>query len=195
MKTDTHFPPPPQFNQPPLPCDDITPQRQRAIDRAAKIAEAAEGMIGMSLDGELPFVGTARGFALHCVATALTSLTVRDGIAALVGAEKLKEGAADELPDVMLIHPRKHWGVLGPMRGDTVLYADGHCAVVTKPLCMGCQHFEAVTLGGDPPVIAKVTQWLSAVKWIVRAVDEREALPAESAAELKPKKKSRHAEA
>lgn len=176
MKTDRHFPPPPQFNQAPLPCDDITPQRLRAILRAEEIAQIAESLIALPLNDELPFPGTARGFALHCVRSAGTAAA--EAIAQLVGAPKLKSDAADTLDGVMLIHPREHWGVIGPMRGDLVLYSDEHAAVVTKPLCMGCAHFEAVTLGGDPPVIAKVTQWLAAVKWIVRAVDESEPPPA-----------------
>jgi hypothetical protein len=205
MKTDTQFPPPPQFNQPPLRCDEITPQRALAIRRAEKIAEKAESCVGMSLDGELPFIGTARGFALHCVSEAYLPASIVSGIAQLVGEAKLKSDTADLIDGVMLIHPREHWGILGPMRGDIVLYRDGYAAVVTKPLCMGCQHFEAVALGGEPPQIMKGTHMLAAVRWIVRAVDEapepqssepQSPEPQSPETQSRPKKKSKsHASA
>jgi len=175
MKPDTLFPPPPHYGQPPLRCDDIPPPRQRAIQRLSLIGDEAENCVGMDLSGELPFPGTAKGFVSHV----LRDHPFAPQIGALLVAAKIKADAADELPGVMLIHARTYWGRVSPMRGDIVIHADGifpgHVSIVTRPLCMGCQHYEAVTLAGGPPQIAKVTQWHSAVKWIVRAVDESEA--------------------
>lgn len=178
MKPDILFPPPPHYNQPPLPCSDIPPERQRALQRLSEFAALAEECVGMSLEGEVPFVGTARGFALHV----FKASPFADELAALLARSKINVTAADHVdaPHVMLIDPRRYWGVLGPVRGDVVLFSDGHAAVVTKPLCMGCQHFEAVALttdalpASDMPQIARLVHWLSTVKWILRLVDESE---------------------
>jgi hypothetical protein len=178
MKTDTLFPPPPQFNQPPLRCDDIPPARQRALHRLSDFAAVAESLIGTIQEGaELPYPGTARGFALHVFSTS----PFAEEIAELLSRSKINIIANDHVdaPHVMIIDPRRYWGVLGPIRGDITLFADGHAAVVTKPLCMGCQHFEAVSFVSTdgPPQIAKLTHWLSTVRWIVRLMDERENEP------------------
>lgn len=180
MKTDHHFPPPPQFNQPPLRCDDISPARQRALNRLSEFAAVAESRIGTlnceprTENSELPFPSTARGFALHV----FSGSPFADEVAELLSRSKINIVADDHIdaPHVMLIDPRQHWGVLGPIRGDITLFADGHAAVVTKPLCMGCQHFEAVSLvsSDGPPQIALLTHWTSTVRWIVRVVDESE---------------------
>lgn len=176
MNIDTQFPPPPQHNQPPLPCDDITPPRQRALDRLSVIASIAEAQIGiLSLDGVPGYKVTARGFATHC----FESSPFGSEIAELLSRAKLSITASDHVDaeHVMLINPRKYWGILGPLRGDIVIFADGHAAIVTKPLCRGCQHFEAVSLVSTdgPPQIVKATHWTSTVLWIVRLIDEREA--------------------
>lgn len=168
MKIDHAFPPPPQFKQKTLPCSDLTPTRKLALERLEAIAAAAEALIGMDLSGGLPFAGTSRGFVLHC---AVASRHV-ENIAKILSAPKIMRGDADDLEGVMLIDIRAKWGVLGPMRGDIVLLADGHASIVTTPLCLGCQHFESVSLTGEPPAVAKTTQWLAASKWIVRAIDE-----------------------
>lgn len=175
MKIDHHFPPPPQYNQLPLRCDDITPQRQRALNRLSEFAAVAESLVGtLSLELETPFVATARGFALHCV----KSSPFAEEVAELLSRARIHLDAQDHVdaPHVMLIDPRRHWGVLGPIRGDVVLFPGDHAAIVTKPLCMGCQHFEAVSLvsSDGPPQIALLTHWLSTVRWIIRVVDESE---------------------
>lgn len=187
MKIDASFPPPPQHNQKPLPCSDITPARQRALDRLASIAAFAESLIGSipAASAEAPpppYPATTRGFALHCFKDA----TYVAEIAELLARSKVHIAENDhvDMPHVMLIDVRKYWGVLGPIRGDIVLFADGQAAVVTAALCRGCQHFEAVSLTLDAePQIVKRTQWTSTVKWIIRLVDEDE-LPAQAAPEM-----------
>jgi hypothetical protein len=178
MNIDHHFPPPPQYNQPPLRCDDITPARQRAINRLSEFAAVAESLVGTlnieHPESSLQYPATARGFALHCVKGSPHA----EEVAELLSRARIHLDAHDHVdaPHVMLIDPRKHWGVLGPIRGDVVLFPGDHAAIVTKPLCMGCQHFEAVSLvsSDGPPQIALLTHWLSTVRWIIRVVDERE---------------------
>lgn len=181
MKTDTLFPPPPQFNQPPLRCDDISPARQRALNRLSDFATVAEAMIGtLNLELETPFVATARGFALHV----FSASPFAEEIAELLSRSKINIIANDHVdaPHVMIIDPRRYWGVLGPIRGDIALFADGHAAVVTKPLCRGCQHFEAVSFVSTdgPPQVAKLTHWTSTVRWLLRLIDERDEGSAET---------------
>lgn len=182
MKLDTAFPPPPQHRQPPLPCSDITPARQRALDRLSDFATTAEGLIG-TLNIEHPessieYPATARGFVLF----ALRASPFASEVAGLLSRSKLTITENDEVdaPHVMIVDVRRHWGVISPLRGDVVIFGDGHAAIVTQPLCMGCQHFEAVSLttdalpASDAPQIARLTHWLSTVRWIVRLVDEGE---------------------
>lgn len=173
MKTDKLFPPPPQFNQPPLRCDDIPPARQRALHRLGAFAAHAEACVGMSLAGELPFAATSRAFAQHC----FRDSPFADEVEALLSRSKIHVTQNDEVdaPHLMLIDVRRHWGVLGPIRGDIALFADGSVSVVTRPLCMGCQHFEGVSLLTDAePRIEKRTHWTSTVRWLLRLVDESE---------------------
>lgn len=188
MKTDKLFPPPPQFNQPPLRCDDIPPARQRALDRLSQFAGVAESLVGSlagfsqeltektkgSEPGPPPgFPATSRGFALHV----FRDSPFADEIEALLSRSKIHVTQNDEVdaPHLMLIDVRRHWGVLGPIRGDIALFADGSVSVVTRPLCMGCQHFEGVSLLTDAePRIEKRTHWTSTVRWLLRLVDESE---------------------
>lgn len=176
MKPDASFPPPPQFNQPPLPCSDLTPQRQWALDRLAGFAVIAEGLVGSIPEPSAetppqPYPITSRGFALHCLAA---SPFVAE-VAELLGRSKLNINSEDHVdaPHVMIIDVRKYWGVLGPIRGDIVMFADGQVAIVTKALCMGCMHFEGVSLSIEGvPQIVKQVHWTSTLKWIIRLVDE-----------------------
>ena len=177
MKTDLLFPPPQQFNQPPLPCSDIPLARLRALARLAGFAARAESLIGeippVPEGAEPLYKATSRGFALHCLAA---SPFVSEA-AELLALGRLTLAAADHVdaPHVMLIDVRKCWGVLGPLAGDIVLFADGSAAVVTKPLCRGCQNFEGVSLETEgPPQIVKKVHWTATLKWIVRLVDESE---------------------
>lgn len=187
MKIDAFFPPAPQYNQPPLKCSDLTPGRQRALSRLAAIAAYAESLVG-SLKIEHPassiqFPATSRGFALHCIQASPYAAEVAE----LLGRSKLIITGPDHVdaPHVMLIDVRRYWGTLGPLAGDIVLFADGQAAVVTRPLCMGCQHFEGISLDVEgPPQIVKKVHWASTLKWIIRLVDEEPetAAPAEASA-------------
>ena len=176
MKIDAFFPPPPQFNQPPLKCSDLTPGRQNALGRMSAFAAVAEQLVGSipapaADNPPLPFPATSRGFALRCLAA---SPFVAE-VAALLALAKLTISAGDHVdaPHVMLIDVRRYWGVLGPLRGDVVLFADGNAAIVTQALCMGCQHFDGISLStADAPQIVKQVHWASTVKWIIRLVDE-----------------------
>ena len=175
MKIDACFPPPPQYKQKPLPCSDLPPARQHALIHLAACAAVAESLVGpvpMPLGDEKPlFPATSRGFALHCYKAS----PFVDELAELLGRSKLNINAEDHVdaPHVMIIDVRKYWGVLGPIRGDIVMLADGQVAVVTQSLCMGCQNFEGVSLKMDgPPEIVKGSHWTSTLKWIIRLVDE-----------------------
>jgi len=175
MTTDLSFPPPPQYNQPPLPCSDLSPERIRALARLdgfAAVAEALLGSIGApAYSSALPYVATSRGFVLHCFAAS----PFRDELAELLACGKTSLTADDHIdaPHVMLIHARSYWGVLGPLRGDIVLFADGSASIVTAPLCMGCQHFKGVSLDTEvAPQIVLRTQWHSTIRWIIRLIDE-----------------------
>lgn len=188
MKVDLQFPPAPQYGQAPLRCDDVKPPRERALQRLARIAEAAEGMRGIVVDGTQPFGATSKGFAMHCVVGAFGawdagSLTGRAGF--LLTEAKIKQADAEALENVMLINPRQYWGTLGPIRGDIVICPNDFAAVVVKPLCNGCQDFEAVSLcdDGDGLVtIGQNKQWMAGVKWIIRVIDESPWSEAELAA-------------
>lgn len=176
MKIDAFFPPPPQYKQKPLPCSDLTPARQNALLHLAAFAAIAESLVGpvpVPAGDEPPlYPATSRGFALHCYKA---SPFVAE-VAELLGRSKLNINAADHVdaPHVMIIDVRKYWGVLGPIRGDIVLFADGQAAVVTQSLCMGCQNFEGISLYVDgPPEIVKKSHWTSTLKWIIRLVDEQ----------------------
>lgn len=175
MKIDAFFPPPPQYKQKPLPCSDLTPQRQYALIHLAAFAAVAESLVGpvpVPVGDEKPlFPATSRGFALHC----FKASPFVDELAELLGRSKLNINAEDHVdaPHVMIIDVRKYWGVLGPIRGDIGIFADSEVAVVTQSLCMGCQNFEGVSLKMDgPPEIVKGSHWTSTLKWIIRLVDE-----------------------
>lgn len=175
MKIDAFFPPPPQYKQKPLPCSDLTPQRQYALLHLAAFAAMAESLVGpvpVPVGDEPPlYPATSRGFALHCYKASPFFAEVAE----LLGRSKLNINAADHVdaPHVMIIDVRKYWGVLGPIRGDIVMFADGQVAVVTQSLCMGCQNFEGISLTMDgPPEIVKGSHWTSTLKWIIRLVDE-----------------------
>ena len=175
MKIDAFFPPPPQYKQKPLPCSDLTPQRQNALLHLAAFAAIAESLVGPVPvpvgEEKPPYPATSRGFALHCYKD---SPFVAE-VAELLGRSKLNINSEDHVdaPHVMIIDVRKYWGVLGPIRGDIVMFADGQVAVVTQSLCMGCQNFEGISLTMDgPPEIVKGSHWTSTLKWIIRLVDE-----------------------
>jgi hypothetical protein len=150
------------------------------LARLAAFAAFAETQVGPIPErvGDAPtlYPATSRGFALYCVQASPYFAEVAE----LLGRSKLIITAPDHVdaPHVMLIDVRKYWGTLGPISGDIVLFADGNAAVVTKALCMGCQHFEGVSLKVDgPPVIEKQVHWASTLKWIIRIVDESDAQP------------------
>lgn len=175
MKIDACFPPPPQYKQKPLPCSDLTPQRQNALLHLAAFAAIAESLVGpvpVPEGDEKPlYPATSRGFALHCYKD---SPFVAE-VAELLCRSKISINAADHVdaPHVMIIDVRKYWGVLGPIRGDIAMFADGQVAVVTQSLCNGCQNFEGISLTMDgPPEIVKGSHWTSTLKWIIRLVDE-----------------------
>jgi len=176
MKIDALFPPPPPFNGQALPCSDLTPGRASALARLSLFAAEAERLVGTlpapGADAPAPpFKATSRDFALYCYRESPYVAELQE----LLARSKLHIAADDHVdaPHVMLIDVRKYWGVLGPIRGDTILLADGQAAVVTKSLCGGCQHFEGVSLMPDgEPQILKRTHWTSTVKWIVRLIDE-----------------------
>jgi len=175
MTTDLSFPPPPQYNQPPLPCSDLSPARLRALARLDVFATTAEALLGSigapAYSSALPYVATSRGFVLHCFAAS----PFHAELAELLACGKTSLAADDHIdaPHVMLIHARSYWGVLGPLRGDIAVFADGSAAVVTAPLCMGCQHFIAVSLATEvAPQIVLRTQWTSTIRWIIRLIDE-----------------------
>lgn len=175
MKIDAFFPPPPQFKQKPLPCSDLTPQRQNALLHLAAFAAVAESLVGavpVPVGDEPPlYPATSRGFALHC----FKASPFMAEVAELLSRSKINLASEDHVdaPHVMIIDVRKYWGVLGPIRGDIVMFADGQVAVVTQPLCRGCQNFEGISLTLDgPPEIVKQSHWTSTLKWIIRLVDE-----------------------
>ena len=182
MKIDVLFPPAPPFDSTPLPCADLTPDRLRALARLSAFATEAERLVG-SLSAATdapapPFPATTRGFAQYCFRDSPFAAE----LAELLARSKINITANDhvDVPHVMVIDVRRYWGVLGPIRGDIVVFADGQVSVVTKALCHGCQHFEGVSLQIEAPVqVVKRTHWTSTVMWILRLVDESpEAVPA-----------------
>jgi|GEM_PF-6226492 len=189
MIIDLSFPPPPQYNQPPLPCSDLSPERLRALSRLDVFAAVAESLLGSigapAYSSVLPYVATSRGFVLHC----FTASPFLAELAELLACGKTSLTADDHIdaPHVMLIDPRRFWGVLGPLRGDIVLFADGSASIVTAPLCMGCQHFIAVSLDTEvAPQIVLRTQWTSTIRWIIRLIDETPAaLPDMASADVR----------
>lgn len=192
MKADTDWPAPPRhgvaFDTQPQP--DLKLSRAfavRVLDHLACHAEHAA--LPKDVDGEptllpdgLPY-GSPETFIDHFIK--LNEERFSDEITAPLALHPPTVAASSgswvgwasrpEVQGQVVLIERRLFHVLGPIRGDIVVFSDGHAAIVTYPQCSGCRHFKAV--GFTPrsgttfvPSVYENMHWMSTVHCIVRLV-------------------------
>lgn len=192
MKLDLDWPVPPRHGIPldRQPPSELKPTRAFAVGVLNKLATIAEThALERDADGELQLLPedrpyrTPEAFVGVCLASLLeqvkgdanVDLVLPDfTVPASTGTWK-GWAAHPSMENKALLIERGHFHLLGPIRGDIVIFSDGHVAIVTVPQCSGCRHFEAAEFtprsgAAQVPSVFTSKHWLTTVNAIVRLV-------------------------